>query len=60
VVCRACGQLVEADRVLCPHCRAPIAAIDPPSRRVNAIVALVLIIVAIALCLRVLIVYRGA
>jgi hypothetical protein len=56
-VCRACHQLVEDDRVLCPYCYVPIGSTESLAHRPRAVAALVLVVMALAILVR-LIVYR--
>ena len=56
-VCRACKQLIEDGRLLCPHCYAAQANTRSAARRPHTLIGFVIVLAAIALALR-LIVYR--
>jgi len=56
-VCAGCHHLLEDDRVLCPFCYHPVRQTTPIAQRRAAVIALVFVLAAVAILLR-LLVYR--
>jgi hypothetical protein len=56
-LCRACKQLIEDNRLLCPHCYAPQSNTASAAHRPRAVIAVVIVLAVIALAVR-LLVYR--